>query len=478
MSSIQWRGWEKEAFSQALNEQKPLLLFLTSFGNPASRFMEETTYTREAVADFVNGNFIPLRVNIEERPEVDRRFRQGGPPATVFLTPRGKIITGTTVAGGDEMLEFMEQAVSIFHRSVFGFSSPLQKDDGFFQKTNDFPPVGFEERRVYFIKYKEPFIKEFDELLFKAFDPVYGGFSAFRSGPKFPQRGILNYCLLKYKKSGDAGFKKMLERSLEGMSEGGLFDFLEGGFFRLARRSDWSQPETQKSLLDNISLARLFFDAGTLWRDERFLEISQKTVGFIKSNLYNFDGGGFYASASAGEDYFKIISRTERAVYREERGDLLVDKRIFSDLNGLAIRALGGLPGAEEMVQKSRAKIISLKSPNGLFYHSEKSMESKAPFLFADQVYLAKASTQIHEFWQKVMAVFFDAENGGFYDFCADSLFLGQPIRVLEENIAALEVLEELGYSAEARKSLIEIFWENKKPSLSSAPLAAVLLSR
>lgn len=516
MTRINWLSWGKAAFEKSIQEGKPILLDISATWCHWCHVMEDETYARNEVIKVIGENFIPIRVDTDERPDVNERYNQGSWPSTVFLTPAGEIITGTTYAGPEEFVELSHQVLEIFrHRGGLIGSNPLLRGSNLFTPkeikgsalTEDLP---LEEKRTHFIKYREILLRKFEQILYGNFDPLYGGFRppAGGDGPKFPQIEALEYCLAKCRPDGDRRFRQVLAKSLEGMSEGGLFDHLEGGFFRYATDSAWQNPHYEKLLADNARLAKLYFDSYRLLGDRSFLETSQRTVSFIKNWLYDFDRGGFYASVAADEEYYNRASRTERLAYREENNKPTVDETIYTNLNCWAVESLFSI-GEKEMSTKSFQKIFrESRSPNGLFCHFVRGGQGFLPELLSDQIAVSKAwlshpdpgsryddgglpgpirevlgdeAVTARSFWNVVMENFYDKERGGFWDRVPveDEEFglLKVPRKDLDENVEAIRILEDLGQAEEAKKSLIEIFCLYQRPSIHSGSLAKILLN-
>ncbi len=506
MITIDWLAWEKESFEKAVKENKPILLDISATWCHWCHVMEDGTYASNEVIKKVSEVFVPVRVDTDAQPDINERYNQGGWPSTVFLTPSGEIITGGTYMAPEEFLEVSGRVVEIFRRLVGSSSIDLKETTGPIQSSSN--ERSLEEKRIRLIKYRGIFLKSFEEIVLKNFDPTFGGFGWPASeGPKFPQTEVLNYCLAKCQRGGDPRFLKLLSKSLEGMSEGGLFDHLEGGFFRYTTDAAWQNPHFEKMLLDNASLAKIYFDVYRLFGDRSFLDVSQKTLNFIKNWLYDPDSGGFFSSVAADEEYYLLASRGERLAFRQENKRPRVDETFYTNLNCFAAEYLFSV-GEKEMSVKSFQKILrENQSPPGLFYHFAKGEQGFLPNLLIDQIAVARAWLSLptpgvgrdggglpgpiladssgeavtgRRLWSVVMENFYDREVGGFWDRMSspneDFGGLKKPRKDLDENVAAIRILRELGYEEEAKKSLIEIFWLHQKPGLQCGALARLLL--
>lgn len=487
---INWLTWQKETFEKALKEGKPLLLSIAATWCHWCHVMDEGTYANEEIAKAIEANFVAVRVDTDERPDVNERYNQGGWPSTVFLTPLGQILTGATYVPAEEMQELLAQVLLIFE--AFRFHEPQrEKPEEDQEKASD------EEKRIHFIKYRQIFLQKFDQLLLQNFDPVYGGFNS--EGPKFPLTEALNYCLLKFKKTGSPDFRRVLLTSLDGMAEQSLFDHLEGGFFRYCLDRKWQRPHYEKLLEDNLKLLALYDETAALFFNSSYRETAQKTWEFIKNWLNDPQTGGFYASVAADENYYNLVSRGERQSYRRKTQKPSVDQTIYADLNCLAVttlleasnrKYLKEMNGLGAVATRTLAFIrTNLQTRSGFLAHFKKNKTLGLSDLLVDQVRLLEALlnegsgsslTLAKKFWGKVSAAFSDRENGGFFDRRTGSSegagLLGVPLKPLESNVVAVRVLQKLGTKKEINRALIELFWQNKNPNPKLGSLASLLL--
>lgn len=497
-SKIEWMDFGKPAFEKSAKDGKPVLLSITAPWSGLSREMEEQTYNREKIIKNINEDFVPVKVSSDERPDINLRYGQNGWPSTVFLTQRGAIITGCTYVSESELADLLEQVSGIYESLKRSGRVGLLPGDAK-------PPVSFEEKRLYFIRFHTAFVSQFEQLLAASFDPVYGGFSlegpastsiSSLGGAKFPWPDALDFCLQKYKAGKDQKVRIILEKTLEGMAEGGLFDHLEGGFFRGCEDRKWHLPQFEKLLTDNINLARVYLEAGKVLRDPRFTEVYEKTTRFINLWLSSPETGEFYSSVSADADYYKFASRAERLLYLEEHKSPRADKTVYANKNGLAAGFYLEFKRKEFLASAFSHLLNSFRSPDGLFFHYKTGETGHFSDYFADQLSLVKVlidpvlnssdsavdlkpKVLAADLWGKVMDTFYDRENGGFIDrrMTGDEIgLLKFPRKILKDNVEAVRVLRHFGQMEEARRTLVELLWQNKTAQLGSGPLAAILL--
>lgn len=469
-----WHEWGQILFEKTIKEDKVIFLYLDEGDQETRQMIVKEIAQDKSIGGRLPKSFLSVFVNGPERPDISMRYSQGGLPSLVFLTPKGQIITGYVGPSLTSLADFLEQVEGIYKVAAWGgrFSGV---------EISSSSAVSFEEKRLYFIKYKEQFLSSFQTLVTKT-DP---GSNGLRSGISNPE--VLEFCLERYKKNDEPILRSVLEKSLESLAEGGGFDFLDGGFLSI---------QFKKRLVDNLNLSRIYLSAGKVLGDARFSQTAQKTIEFINRWLYNFDNGSFYVSLSGEEGYYKLASRTERLTYREQYHQPQVDQTIYTDLNARAADFYFGLGQGEVALKTINLLLTSLRSPAGLFFHFQKEGKKYYDWFLSDQVYLVKCllnpvlassamasdlkpRTMAQDLWKLVMEKFYDREAGGFFDRrqgIEDWGLLKNPIKPIEENVEAIRILRQLGYEEEARRSLVEIFWQNKIPSLRLAPLAALLL--
>jgi len=309
---ILWRPWGDAVFREAQQKGRPILLSISAVWCHWCHVMDETTYSDRRVIEQVNARFIPVRVDNDRRPDVNRRYNMGGWPSTVFLTETGDIVTGATYVPADDLLGVLQRIDEIYtgNRGELVQKGTEQRaaalsqlreamkaeesrratqkaDDG--AEAGDVAAANREETadvtapegvvtppRSPLVDTPAPEHEEavwgrplMDGVLsgaLRAFDPVDGGFGY---QPKFPQADVLSFLLLRASGCADPQLDETLTRTLDRMADGGLYDRAEDGFFRYATKTDWSEPHYEKMLEDNAKLARVYLDAAVIYASER-----------------------------------------------------------------------------------------------------------------------------------------------------------------------------------------------------------------
>ncbi len=299
-SPVKWWGWCDEAFRYARETDRPVLLDIGAIWCWWCHVMDETTYSDPEVAQHINANFVPIKVDRDERPDVDRRFqeaaylvsRQSGWPLTVFMTPDGDVIWAATYlpprdSGG------MPGMLSVL-RAVL---------DAYRNRRGQIKEYGMELRRALEHGYRaapgEP--SRYDVVflitsLLDRFDERWGGFG---TAPKFPPTAELTLLMYRaYYDSKKSLYDRVVTVTLNGMARGGIYDQLEGGFFRYSTDAMWVVPHYEKLLVDNAELTRIYAEAYALYGDPEYRRVVEGNVRWLDRHMRD-PRGGYYASQSA-----------------------------------------------------------------------------------------------------------------------------------------------------------------------------------
>lgn len=247
---IKWLEWGKEAFEKSRKENKPILLDIFGTWCYWCHEIEKNCYQNPEIIKKINEYFIPIRVDTDKRPDINERYNQGGWPTTVFLTDQGKIIMGGTYIPPRNML-------GILDRVRYSYQG---------EKTLPF------ELETPLLKVKKPItesiVLELGNALLQSHDNVFGGFG---TNQKFPMAEGLELALILFNKTKDAEYLSVVENSLKGMIKG-IFDKVEGGFFRYSVTRDWEEPHYEKMLETNAELVGVLSEAYSITKNKTYLE--------------------------------------------------------------------------------------------------------------------------------------------------------------------------------------------------------------
>jgi uncharacterized protein len=320
---VQWRSWGPEALEEARKKDRLVLLSLSAVWCHWCHVMDETTYSNDEIIAYINEHFIPVRVDADLRPDIDTLYNQGGWPSTAILTPQGEVISGGSYIPPEEMLSRLKRVAAMFSTDRGTITDRLDevkamKELGRIRETSlgSLPDKG-----------------EFDKItavLKNSFDDVHGGFG---HNQKFPNPDAIDFLLSRYARNKDASIKKIVTKTLDGMAKGGLYDKVEGGFFRYATKPDWSEPHFEKMLEVNAGLIRSYADASLVFNSNEYLAVVRASVRFVQARLYDPASGALYGSQDADESYFK---KQDRKGLRPP----FVDKTTYADSSSLMISAL------------------------------------------------------------------------------------------------------------------------------------------
>ena len=295
---INWYPWSDEAFEKAKQEDKPVFLSSGAIWCHWCHVMAKESFEDNEVALILNENFIAIKLDRDEMPDIDRRYQQavaamgfgGGWPLSIFLTSDRKPFYGGTYFPPGEgfgrpafktILMAITQLYSAKRDEVIESSEKIL--DMLKQK-----PMGTGELR-------ESIIDEGTSIIMKSIDTLYGGFG---KTPKFPMSGAIEFLLGRYFFSRDEVLGAALRKTLTFMAKGGYHDQLAGGFHRYSTDQAWIIPHFEKMADDNAWLLRNYVDAYSLFGDPYFREVAEGIISFTRDELSHPDGG-FYASQDA-----------------------------------------------------------------------------------------------------------------------------------------------------------------------------------
>ena len=299
---IHWHEWSPEAFEIAKRENKPILLDIGAVWCHWCHVMDRESYENPEIAALINEHFVAIKVDRDERPDVDSRYQtavqaisgQGGWPLTAFLTPEGKpYYAGTYFPPQDyqgrpsfrRVLLTLAQAYREKHADVMesaeSVMDALSRAEGFAGKSGPLQP-GLIETMV--------------ESSVKLFDPEHGGFG---SSPKFPHSSAADLLMQRYAETGNQQLLNIVSVTLEKMAQGGVYDHLAGGFHRYSVDEHWVVPHFEKMAYDNSELLKNYVHGHQLTRNEFFAAVAKDIIRWMDEWLSDREHGGFYASQDA-----------------------------------------------------------------------------------------------------------------------------------------------------------------------------------
>jgi uncharacterized protein YyaL (SSP411 family) len=297
---VDWYPWGEEAFDKAKAEDKPVLISVGYSACHWCHVMERESFEDSTVADLMNEHFICIKVDREERPDVDQVYMEavqlmtgrGGWPLNCFTMPEGRPFYGGTYFPKDQWISVLQQLSELY-------KNDRQKVEEYAAKLSS----GISQRKIIA---EADSISEFslEEGLGKwkqTFDMKYGGPDR---APKFPMPNNLQFALHYLHFNPDEKLKKYLTLTLDKMAEGGIYDQLGGGFARYSTDKQWKVPHFEKMLYDNAQLIQLYSEAYKVFKTPLYKKVVEETIEFLQREMLDASGAFYsaYDADSEGEE--------------------------------------------------------------------------------------------------------------------------------------------------------------------------------
>jgi uncharacterized protein YyaL (SSP411 family) len=325
---IDWYPWSDEAFERARKENKPVFLSSGAVWCHWCHVMARESFENDDVARLLNEHFVSIKLDRDERPDVDRRYQQavaamgfgGGWPLSIFLTPDRKPFYGGTYFPLEESFgrpgfKAILKTISDLYRDkkeeIFSHSDRLLE-----ALKHEQVPAG---------ELRESLVSEGVLLIIPGYDRRNGGFG---QAPKFPMSGALEFLINRYFLSKEQHLRDMVVNTLTAMAKGGIYDHLGGGFHRYSTDQGWIIPHFEKMADDNAWLLRNYTDAYAVFHEPYFRDVAQGIIDFFLTDLSDPEGG-FYASQDADVTptdeggYFTWTDDDFKAVLNEREYEVL-----------------------------------------------------------------------------------------------------------------------------------------------------------
>ncbi|NOU89755.1 DUF255 domain-containing protein [Paenibacillus sp. LMG 31460] len=301
---INWHSWNSEAFEIAKRENKPIFLSIGYSCCHWCHVMAHESFEDQIVADMLNKDFISIKVDREERPDVDHIYMavcqamtgQGGWPLTVFLTPEKKpFFAGTYFPRSRKynragMVEIIAQLAGKWKED------PDRIREAADQVITETTSRLLENRSGGVVS--EETLHEAFRIYESNFDAEHGGFG---SSPKFPTSHNLSFLLRYYQKTGNARALEIVEKTLDSMHRGGMFDHIGFGFSRYSVDEKWLVPHFEKMLYDNALLIMTYIEAYQVTGKEKYAEVAEQIITYVLRDMTD-EGGAFYSAEDADSE--------------------------------------------------------------------------------------------------------------------------------------------------------------------------------
>ncbi|AXR81695.1 thioredoxin domain-containing protein [Natrarchaeobaculum sulfurireducens] len=321
---VNWQPWDEQALEAARDRDVPIFLSIGYSACHWCHVMEDESFADGNVAEVVNENFVPIKVDREERPDVDSIYMtvcqlvsgRGGWPLSAWLTPEGKpFFVGTYFPR--EAKRGQPGFLDLCRRISDSWDSPDDRAE-MEHRADQWTSAARDrlEETPDAVRGSAPptseVLERAAEAALRTADRQHGGFGS--SGPKFPQPSRLQVLARAYDRTGREAFREVLCESLDAMVAGGLYDHVGGGFHRYCVDRDWTVPHFEKMLYDNAEIPRALLTGYQLTGDERYAEVVRETLEFVERELTHPDGG-FFSTLDAQSEDPKTGEHEEGAFY-------------------------------------------------------------------------------------------------------------------------------------------------------------------
>ena len=457
---VDWYPWGEEALGRARAEDRPVLLSIGYAACHWCHVMERESFEDALTARVMNEHFVCIKVDREERPDVDSVYMDavvaltgsGGWPMTVFLTPAGEPFFGGTYFPPEPRhgLPAFKQVLLAVAEAWRDQRDELQRSSANLVdhlRTSSLlePSPGPLDASI---------LDQAQENLRALFDPVWGGFGR---APKFPPAPVLELLLR-------VGEEEMTRRTLDAMAAGGMHDLVGGGFHRYSVDTKWLVPHFEKMLYDNALLASVYLHAAKRFGDERYREIADRTLDYVLRELA-LEGGGFASAQDADTDGVEGLTftwapgegapeelfeefeggrfvlrgelddatRARLLAIRDERPQPLRDDKAIASWNGLMLAALAQGGRGEPAVRLAEFLLGPLSAPDGRLHRTWRDGVAKGTGYLEDYADVAYGLMELHvasgdpRFLREAhrlallaVELFADDERGGFFQTPAD----------------------------------------------------------
>jgi len=358
---IKWREWGIEAFHEAEQQNKLIVLFVTAFWCGFCQRMDETALSNEEVHAILNAFFIPIRVEESQRPDVDLRYNQNGWPTVAFLTPAGDHLFTVNYTETDEFTNLLVRLVSSFQKDP---ESVLQSASHAGAALSREPANG--ERPTL----GPPIVAEISGIVEGFADHEHGGYG---TDFKFLHTEANDFFLYLYETSGETSYLDHVRFSLNQIHSSKTYDRQDGGFFRYSSKPDWNEPHPEKLLEDQATLIRNYLHVYLLTDEHFYRTTAEGLINYLDQTLLDQSGAGFFGC----QDYVRAAPVVDNVQADTPPAMVsIIDSYIYCDANAVTASAYldaWWILGHRDCKQRAEAILDyqwqKLRATDGGMYH-------------------------------------------------------------------------------------------------------------
>ncbi len=395
---VDWQPWGRAAFDAAEAEDKPVFLSIGYSTCHWCHVMAHESFEDEAAAEAINGGFIPVKVDREERPDVDAVYMaacvaangSGGWPLTVLLTPRQEPFWVGTYLPKEALLSLLREAKRLWREDREALLAAGERLTAYLRQEETLTGT---PKRETVIRAAAQFAESFDK--------TWGGFGR---APKFPTPHNLLFLMRYARRSGNGAAMKMAEETLEHMYRGGLFDHVGGGFSRYSTDREWRIPHFEKMLYDNALLLFAYGEAFQHTGRKLYADVARRTADYVLREL-EAPEGGFYCGQDADSEgvegkYYVFTPGELRELLGAEDAEAFCRRYGVTErgnFEGKSVPTLIGQENADEEpagMEVIREKLRSLREKRTALHKDDKILTAWNGLMIAA---LAKAGLVLEE---------------------------------------------------------------------------------
>ena len=455
---IPWREWGENAFREAQENDKPVMLLLSAFWCRYCQRMDEEAFSGTENIALLKAYFVSIRAENAQRPDVDCRYNQNGWPTLVFMTPRGGPIAAANYLPGDQFEELLLRVYMGYqqNKSADAKDNPLSENAAAATQARSHAQP------------KESNLTEITKVIMELADAVNGGYGR---GQKFIHAEANDFLLSRFEATKDSRYLDHVCLTLDRMREGAIHDRAAGAYFRTTTGADWSRPHREKLLAEQAGLLGNCLRTFRITQQAVYAEMAEDIMAYLNRTLFNPENGTFYGC----EDFLRTHTNEQSA---GEEFFTLVDPCVYTDANAQTIGAyldasviLGHVNCKERALGTLEFLWDHCRDAGGGMYHYFDS----APHvhgLLNDQVFMGTALLRAHAVTgdasyldrTQALAEFILARlknpSGGSYDISTQGpAYLKLPLSLIEQNGPAASFFLALAETTGARRYREAALW-------------------